>query len=675
MDECFRFLINVDQCLNMSYFDIFFYKLQSEKKYKLNQVQLFETADTSLQRAISDIRSYLNKYPYHFKEYQFIVAMRSMWQQDSSKWENTLLYRLTKLSYELHNEGIHMNVSTTVERALNLIMLYESDASKNVIEDDGYMSGERITRDYMLLFSKMGLVGEGSLSLDNLKQAFERFKQSGDCDEATKYLIAKFIHEQDKVEKFIDEDMPLEKDIFKAAFSSFLKAYFTNYQVMEIVIPRDLQHSPRQNRLALLRVVEFINKSVEVDRTSDVVPSLASRCKQNWDEVIANENLEEEYSDMLAAYEQGLKSIYKQLETNAVAPIYATESLPVIPKEKEEYIKDKDNLFEDESKRTDLTKLLTDFMSNGMNFDSIRTRWLETYDAVKTGLNDLGTNLQIYANSLSKQYSDRIEKRKKEALRWEHQLFFADEHTEEHIATLEGRRDKCLEQMKNPQMTPSLRFQDQINMETELEHRDKEIRKLIGCLKASTAVNFVITVLAILVLFVVHYTVLQPFVFSKGTTLIGYLAYIGVVFVLLTFTWLFPRFYYRRMIKKSVKALIASMNIYIPGYYTKAKQFKDYINALNLLDSSIKYHTLYSDAFETSRNVIRGCLWHKTQIKDHLDKLKTFSGLIELGSNAGRRNSFNEQNYTVGELLYSKDKIKCVEDCSLYWPQGQGDSI
>lgn len=34
MENCFRFLINVDQCLNMSYFDIFFYKLASQHKFQ-----------------------------------------------------------------------------------------------------------------------------------------------------------------------------------------------------------------------------------------------------------------------------------------------------------------------------------------------------------------------------------------------------------------------------------------------------------------------------------------------------------------------------------------------------------------------------------------------------------------------------------------------------------------
>ena len=37
----FNFYINVDQCLNMSNFDMFFYKLQSERKFHLSNAQFF----------------------------------------------------------------------------------------------------------------------------------------------------------------------------------------------------------------------------------------------------------------------------------------------------------------------------------------------------------------------------------------------------------------------------------------------------------------------------------------------------------------------------------------------------------------------------------------------------------------------------------------------------------
>ena len=675
MDECFRFLINIDQCLNMSYYDMFFYKLQSEKKYKLNQVQLFEKADTSLQRAIADIRTYLNKYPYHFKEYQFIVAMRSVWRQKTSEWQDTLLYRLTQLSYELHNQGIYMQVATKVERALNLIMLYEADASSCATQLDSYMSGERLIDDYMLLFSKMGLDGNESLNLEKLKSAYNNFRKSADCDVATSYLVERFIEEQDEVMDIDEESKSQERDIFKAAFSAFLKGYFTNYQVMELVISRDLQYAPRESKLALLRVVEFVNKSVEVEENIDIIPSLASRCQKNWNEIMADDDLEKKYSDMLFNYEAALKCVHKQLETDAIAPVHASAKLPQYPDESKEYINDKNNLFEDESKRTDFNEILNEFLRNHLSVGTAREKWTETHHLLKNGLDNLDLNLKKYADSLGKQYSDKIEKRKKEALGWEQQMFFASEETNSKISKLAERRDECLEKMKNPQMTPSLRFQDQINMENELEHRDTEIRKLIGCLEASTAINFVLTVLVVLVLAVVHYTVMQPFVFSETISTMAYLGYVCALLLLLALSWTFPRFYYRRMIKKSVKALIKSMDIYIPGYFAKANQFREYINVLNLFDSSIKYYTLYVTASETSKSVVQGCLWHKTQIKDHLVKLNAFRGLIDYGYDIERRDSFDEQKYTVGKLLYSEDKIKSVEDCCLYWPQGQGDFV
>ena len=130
MENCFRFLINVDQCLNMSYFDIFFYKLKSQHKFHLNTAQMFGScAETSLRSAVTDIRLYLDKYPYHVGDFQIIVTMRSTFRNQVSNWEESMLYRLLQLDHELRRARIFINSREQTQKALNLVMLYDADFS------------------------------------------------------------------------------------------------------------------------------------------------------------------------------------------------------------------------------------------------------------------------------------------------------------------------------------------------------------------------------------------------------------------------------------------------------------------------------------------------------------------------------------------------------------------
>ena len=77
MERCFNFLVNVDQCLNMSNFDMFFYKLQSSSLFHLNNVQ-FNSEDpaTSLLGAARDIRMHLNKFPFQMSSVEFFTMVR-----------------------------------------------------------------------------------------------------------------------------------------------------------------------------------------------------------------------------------------------------------------------------------------------------------------------------------------------------------------------------------------------------------------------------------------------------------------------------------------------------------------------------------------------------------------------------------------------------------------------
>ena len=75
----FNFYINVDQCLNMSNFDIFFYKLQKEQRFHLSNVNFYDNkSKDSLQTAMHDIRSFMDKNPFLVGDYRLIFGMRKL---------------------------------------------------------------------------------------------------------------------------------------------------------------------------------------------------------------------------------------------------------------------------------------------------------------------------------------------------------------------------------------------------------------------------------------------------------------------------------------------------------------------------------------------------------------------------------------------------------------------
>ena len=260
METCFRFLINVDQCLNMSNFDIFFYKLESQHKFHLNQVQLFgDSFSTSLRHAVSDIRMYLDKYPYHVGDYQLIVAMRGMYKKRSDNWEETMLYRLLQLNFELRRSRIFINSQESAEKALNLIMLYDADFSTELPKLGDYMTSCRFQTDCALFLRHIGIadphIDYATLKkklMDEIIPMVEELDQSGDKKLEKKIDKHKKLIEEcnEKMEAYEDELLELPREIDQ-----------TNYQLM--LLTMDVCYDVLQEGSKELEEIENATKYME----------------------------------------------------------------------------------------------------------------------------------------------------------------------------------------------------------------------------------------------------------------------------------------------------------------------------------------------------------------------------------------------------------------------------
>ncbi|MBE6974011.1 MAG: hypothetical protein E7436_00745 [Ruminococcaceae bacterium] len=673
MENCFRFLINVDQCLNMSHFDIFFYRLQSQHRFHLSQVQLFgDCDDSSLHNAITDIRMYLDKYPYHVGDFQIIVTMRGHFRKDPEHWQETLLFRLMQLEHELRQARIFFNSRERVEKALNFIMLYDVDFSADLPTLERYMVSRRFRQDSALLLKHLGITA-ADLSAEELSAAAAAYAASPDRDPAATDLLDRFVIHRTRrselslagVDPELVDPMDEVRDPLHVEFTMFLQDQLSSFQVFEAQIDRN---NRRQNTLALLRIVEFINRSVDLPTGTGLMdshPSLLRRCADNWTAVWNDPTLEQQYAAMLARYQIRLRHAADALETPTEAP-NSTRALPDENIPANDAITSSETMFSSNDPRrqgTNMKDVLQRFLGRRFSVSKLVSEWDAVYTHLRRSLEQMDHELRVYAEDLSRQYSMILEKRKQESVAWRTNTYVADAHTEKNISRIGYEQEERLQALKSPHMTPTLSFQDQLNMENSLEQANQSIRFYLGCMSNLTPLNYLGLVLTCAGLGILHYTVLQPYVLQDAQTLPFYLMYAGILALQMLLCWRIPYRYYRKKLKKEIRGLQADMDLYISGYFDRAKQFSTYINLLNQLDYLTRYHRLLKRAFHTTHRLSQGYLWHKVQINNHLTKLHFFQGLIALSSETDAGSDPHILPRVQG------DHVGDVVDSPVYWPQ------
>ncbi|MBQ3503995.1 MAG: hypothetical protein IJA75_04750 [Oscillospiraceae bacterium] len=674
MENCFRFLINVDQCLNMSYFDMFFYKLESQHKFHMNSVQLFgDSYDSSLRNAISDIRMYLNKYPYHVGNYQIVVAMRSKFLPKVHQWEKTMLYRLLHMDHELRRAHILINSREQTEKALNLIMLYDSDFSIELPELGNYKDSARLQEDCLLLLKHLSL--DGSADQDALEQALAAYLGKEDMDTAAAELLQTFLRRRRRNEESLKamsehlEDVSLyaNSDVPLAAeLAEYVRSLLFNFQIFEEQIDGN---SRRQQTLALLRITEFLNMSTEPKLRADgqsTVSTLSQRCAANWEAVWNDPGLERRYADMLLSYRTRLNTAALELESTSIS----TENAKPLPPEEipgDDAIACEDDAFSETDPRkqgVDLRSIFSRFTEKGFSMRNLQSRWNSAYRDCQKQLQQMEYALKAHAETMSRQYAAGLEKRKQDSIAWRTGFYVAGRDTEKDISRLEHERDRRLQQLKSPHMTPSLSFQDQLNMENALEQTNQTVQFYLRCLNAINGGAFALLMLLCIAAVFVHYAFLQPYMLQDTGGLLCCVTYLLGIAALMLTCWGLPYNHYRIKLKGCIKSLQESAEKYISGFYAKAEHFGTYINLLNQLDYITRYHRLLVQAYGATHKLSQGYLWHKVQIQQHLQKLQFFQGLMELSTGA------HEGSCEASVPGIDGDRVSDYVDSPLYWPQG-----
>lgn len=667
----FRFLVNVDKCLDMSHYKCFFYKLKSSGSGKRclfhhSEAQLLAGDPLSFRNAVADIRMYLDKYPYEVEDYRIIFLMRGSYTDAAQNWEETMLCRLLRLRYEFQRARILLSSSLDSQRdnALNLVMLYDADFSASLPSLAPYFTSKRFSKDMQMLMEKYGIPDDqqGISRISDQLEATRLTKDGKTSDAYAAPAEADFLRQYLAVRKESDESIG-GTETTGEMLTGFAKDLFANYRVYERFINRS---DRRDETLSFLRLTDFINHDTDAAHNG-AVSTLAQRCDAAWDGIWSDPDTKTRFANMLAAYRSRLIFAENLLEK----PVLPPEAETTFPKKEipgEKAIASKLSNFEAGSKerkrREDVLLKLENYKKRDFFKKSFREDWNKTCREITEILNDLKGTLRLYAQDLSNQYVDILSNRKKETAGWKNLGYAADTKEKEQLAIIAKEKEEVLRALKDPHMNPAMSFQDVLNSEQQLEKHSKDISFYLDCIRQTTFLNFLLLLLVCCGLFALHYTLLQPYVLSEFPSLLCYLIYIGAAFVMMGTTFAVPYRYYSKCAFDSMEKLAQALKNSIDGYYKRAAYFSQYMNQINRLDYITRFYDLYERALKHGHTLKTGQLWHRDQIRKHIEMLDFFEGLMESATDG-------EDGSTGVTSVLAGGQLCDVEDCPVYWPQGQ----
>lgn len=682
----FNFYINVDQCLNMSNFDMFFYQLQRERRFHLSNVHFFDDESRlSLTNAFHEIRSYMDKNPFLIRDYRLIFGMRKM-RTRHDDWKESTLYRLLKIYYGLLDARLFIRSKDQADKNVTVILLHDTDLTL----DTPVLEEYEILTDMEAFMSYIGIEFDDSVTDNDIYDKMKEFLSSKEeekiNDKITRRFIADFFEKNSEclterttgLEQFYEtpalemSDESKEEDIYKKKESKKTAIHNTLYPLISFtqscvgyycVFQKEIdKNALDQNMLALLSLVDYITSDLKPSEESKIQTNatLKEESRKNWKASNNDDGTQKRYGTMLFNYknrlQDALDSMQKRLteftEGKNVPEFEAPEKLSadkgLNPKNKEYY-------------EGDFKEMLKVFLKGSIRKDSALTEWKKAYRGLKEKVNRMEEELETYARDLSQKYKFQLEKRKIDVLKKEKDVVYSQDDIIRKKEFFEKRRQEILNELKSPKMNPSLTFQDQLNLENTLEKCNAEVTFFVRCQKMIKLVNFFIFVALAGGLVVLHHFIMQTYVLGNVEKLSIFLVFTAATALLYTFAWGAPYDFFQGKIRGSMKELQRDMEVFISGYFQKAENFKDYINALNELDAIGAYIAKLEQLKAESDVNSKKYLWHKVQIQEHLRKSSYFDDLIQ-----------SVDPYNMPGDCKHETKLDVQEDVirnNLYWPQ------
>ena len=668
----FRFFLNIDECLRMADYKMFFYRLEHEKRFQCHEVQLMEDGqESSLDRSFAEIRTYLRN-AFKVPDYQIIAAMRMDYRAQPDSWRSTLLYRLLRLWYELHQYSLFIGSEERLEgeagaHVLSVIVLYHADYSSSTPQPPNYMTEQGSLRRHLRLLLKdeygFDLNADfGEMDHEAFLQKLRQAPNTG--DPAVKALADAYLKQDSLVQPDAPGDGNLEQLV--ALVQQEMKGYHLEEELLD-------QNNLDNEIVALLRLVEFISPADGT--TPGEGQNLHEYCKLRWRRIWEDQHLQERYSNLLWAYRERPKSCRKATpaleEKGEPFPLLA-QVLPEdmegaflkIHSDEDEYapFQLREEKRSKQVERHDLNAKLELFRRrirrSGGN--ALKTLWKSTCEEIRESLEDLKGRLKGFARELSETYQAQMQKQSRER-QLEQVVSDSDDPVEAQKDEARKRRKECWDQLKRPMMNPTVSYQDELNVLNVLNRCNSDICFQADCLKKVRPVSFLLLILLLAGVGCLHYGFLQPYVFTDRAALPVYLVYVLASGALMLLAWKGPERYFKGRIRASVRELQEAIGTYIKGYYDRGYYFYRYINTMNDLNILSGYLSMIERVTSEHARESAELDWHRERIAEHLNTLNNdgFRNLIDLADER------KEPVYTPGAQDW---KTTCVHS-EIYWPQ------
>ena len=673
----FNFYINVDECLNMSNFEMFFYKLQNEKKFYVVEASFNDDAGSgSIQSALYRIKNYIGQSSFLIRDYRLIFGVRQQYKKTVS-WKETVLYRLLKIHYSMQDARLFIKTKDRVDKNVTVILLYdvENTLDENNIPDEITDNTSDIPALMEFLGVDWGESGKLPPEREIVEEMVQKAKQKKEpvalqfaLDFYRWYTENKLYETEETTEKSLPS--PRDKNIRSKEEKAKVARYNNIYNIVNFigravgaycVFTKTISSNTGDHRLALLGIVDYITTGLAGVPEGDTGYSRNERLKimarDSWKNAKDDKVIWEKYGVMMSEYEGRMISRQREMSGRMANSgdklVYNTENPTRLTcaydgMKFEEKITEKLDEYERSINRSDGGK-----------------SWESTERDLKAMLGQLEQSLEDYSETISTMYKREIRQRNDErkAKREDKKIYDTDQ-VDEMILAVSRKKQALLEELKKQKMAPHVRYQDQLNVDHAIKTCSSEINYYMKRRKQITLAGFLALFLTAGGFVLVSHLLLQESLLVEMKNLAG--AVMSALFTLffVLFSWGAPGIYFKRKMTESIERLKSELITYTRGYAEIARNYEEYMNIINSIDVMNHYLQELGNIRAYCNSENRKYLWHKEAIQRHLQKCDFFRLLYGEPSN-GRKDAYIP-------LQLDKDVIRNP----FYWPQpGSGGSL
>ena len=640
----FNFYINVDECLNMSNFEMFFYKLQNEDKFYVVEASFNDDMDksertagvSSIQSALYRIKNYIGQSSFLIRDYRLIFGVRQQYKKVVS-WRETVLYRLLKIHYSMQDAKLFIKTKDRVDKNVTVILLYDVDNTldeKNIPDE---ISDN--TPDIPALMEFLGVDWGESGTLPAERDIVEAMRLAAQQkkepvtlqfvnDFYRWYMENELYESENETKKRLPSPhrIPLRSKEEKDRINRFNNIYnivtfISNAVGAYCVFTKTISSNTGDHRLALLGIVDYITTGLvgvpESETNDSAKVTLKSLARENWKNAKDDKVIWEKYGKMMASYEGRMLSRQREMAgrvpTSGGRLIFNTDNPMRLSCE-----------YDASQYEEQITNELDRYEKSLYRISS-ESSWEETENKLKAMLGELELSLEKYSETISAMYKREIRQRNEERkAKKEDKRIYDTAQLDDAIQTVSRRKQGLLEELKKQKMAPHVQYQDQLNVDQAIRKCSNEIRYYRKRRMQITAVNFLLLLLTAGVFVLISHLLLQESLFVESMNLAGAGACAAAALLFMLFSWAAPGIYFRNKMSESVNSLKAELITYTRGYTEIARNFEEYMNIINAIDVMNHYLEELGNMRDHCHSENRKYLWHKEAIGRHQKKCDFF---------------------------------------------------